>query len=199
MHPDDAADWTIRNQRNRGWAAWLWLGAWALVWMGGALILERLTPDVRHWAYVLAWIVPTLGSFVGLMIYLEHLPVKRLKLGVELRAYPRCRMEPKDICAIHFGPDPDEDYAEVKLPFPLCQVTVQGRRRKLRLVASAGDAARLPHGPSARVSRSMIRRGTGPAGVRWNRARSRAAQLFGPELAGRTAVCECGGCRPRTA
>jgi hypothetical protein len=143
MHPDDAADWTIRNQRHRGWSHWLWLGAWGVVWAGGALVLERLTPREMHWAYLLAWVVPTLGSFIGLMVYLERLPIKRLKLGDQLRAYPTARWEPKDIRAIHFGPDPDEDYAEAKLPFPLCQVTVEGRRRKLRLVASAGDAARL--------------------------------------------------------
>ena len=52
-------------------------------------------------------------------------------------------MGPKDIRAIHVGPDPDEDYAEARLPFPLCLVTIEAGRRKLRLVASAGDAARL--------------------------------------------------------
>src|SRR6188472_2843512 len=112
MHPDDAADWTIRNQRPWGAAPWLWLGAWAIVWMGGAFLLERMTPVTRHWAYILAWLVPTLGSLVGLLVYLGHLPVKRLKLGDELQAYPRCRLGPKDIRAIHVGPDPDEDYAE---------------------------------------------------------------------------------------
>jgi hypothetical protein len=143
MHPDDAADWTIRNQRPWGAAPWLWLGAWTVVWMGGAFILERMTPVTRHWAYVLAWLGPTLGSLVALLVYLGRLPVRRLKLGDEVQAYPRCRLGPKDIRAIHVGPDPDEDYAEARLPFPLCLVTVEAGRRKLRLVASAGDAARL--------------------------------------------------------
>jgi hypothetical protein len=143
MNPNEAVDWTIRNQRHRGWAPWLWLGAWALVWAAGGMFLVRLTWWEVHWALVMCWLVPTLGSFAGLMVYLDQQPVKRLKLGDELRAYPMRRMEPKDIRAIHFGPDPDEDYAEGKLPFPVCQVTVEGRRRKLRLVTSAGEAARL--------------------------------------------------------
>jgi hypothetical protein len=143
MHPDDATDWTIRNQRHSGWSHWLLLGGWGVVWTAGAMLLNRLTPREMHWAYLLAWLVATLGSLGGLMVYLGGRPVKRLKLGDQLRAYPTARWEPKDIRAIRFGTDPAEDYAEAKLPFPLCQVTVEGRRRNLRLVASAGDAARL--------------------------------------------------------
>jgi hypothetical protein len=142
MDPDYAADWTVRNQRHCGWPGWLWVGAWGILWAAGAMLLQRLTPREVHWALVLGWLVPTATSFVGVMVYLERLPVKRLKVGERLQAYPRARMEPKDIRAIHFGPDPDEDYVETKLPFPTCQVTVEGRRT-LRLVASAGDAARL--------------------------------------------------------
>ena len=45
---------------------------------------------------------------------------------------------------ISFAHDPLEDYVENKLPIRMCEVTIERRRgRRLKLIVSTGDAARL--------------------------------------------------------
>ena len=52
-------------------------------------------------------------------------------------------MPVKEIRAFHFAHDPDEDYVERNLPIPMCELTVELQKRKLLLIVSFGDAARV--------------------------------------------------------
>jgi len=143
MHPDDVVDRTILNQRYRSWPGLFSIAGWALFWMAAAAIVETRTPDGWRVGVFPATLLLIIGSWVPLMVFLGRQPVRRLKLGDDLRAAGR-RLEPADVRAIRMAPDPDEDYVESKLPIPLCQVTVEGRRgRPIRLVVSVGDAGRL--------------------------------------------------------
>jgi len=144
LPPVEAADRTIRNQRDPGWPPWAWIGIWAGLWAVAGLGIASKTS--HPWEPVVAGLtfLSMLGSFLVLLTRLEQRPVRRLRLGDELRAYPTGRFQPADIRAVHLSPDPEEDYVEGQLPFPVCLVTVENKRgRKLRLVASVGDAARL--------------------------------------------------------
>lgn len=142
MHPDDAVDWTIRNQRYWGWPAWLWIVSWMLCWMGVSGAVKLWTPVGWQGVVYLSTLGLILVSFVVLLEGRQ--PVRRLKLGEDLQAIPAGRIKPADIAAIRLAPDRDEDYVESKLPVPLCEATVEGRRgRPIRLVVSAGDATRL--------------------------------------------------------
>ena len=146
MEPDDTVDRTIRNQRYRCWPAWAWLGALALLWLAAAIVLDRLTPrDWEPYVGACTCLLMLLTAFIVLW-HLDHRPVHRIKLGDELRAFPMPggRHLPANIRAIQFSNDEDGDYTEGDLPVPLCHVTVEARRgRRIQLVASAGDAARL--------------------------------------------------------
>lgn len=144
----DTADRIIRNQRYRGWPVFVCMCAWALTWMGAAVVLERwLMPRVYygppyHLFLWLGWGIPMLASFVYLLIRIDRWPPKRLKLGDELWAVPGPRLPVKEIRSFRFAPDPDEDYVETRLPVPCCELSVELRRRRLRLIVSCGDAAR---------------------------------------------------------
>jgi hypothetical protein len=144
--PAETVDRTIRNQRYQCWPAWAWFGAWTLLWMPAIVIMDRLTP--REWKGVAgaATCVPILGTGFLVLRHLDGRPVHRIKLGNQLRAYPRPgpRYWPSELVAVRFFNDEDGDYVEGARPVPLCQVEVEGRRgRPMRLVASVGDAARL--------------------------------------------------------
>jgi hypothetical protein len=145
MDPDDAVDWTIRNQRVRGPVAWAWLIGWAAVWMAGAYIAERLTPWEWRLAGSIVYLALILSSFVILMVYLEgHRRVYRVKLGDQLHVVPGRRLEPSEIAALRISADPDEDYVESVTPIRLYQLTVEPRRgSRFQLVITAGDAGRL--------------------------------------------------------
>lgn len=166
--PDDlTVDPTIRNQRYPGPRPEVWLVAWFGMWLGTAGILEVLLSRAWDKAALLVTGAAILGSFLALLAYLERRPVQRLKLGDELRAFPVGRLKPAEIKEVLFSADEDEDYAEGKPPVPFCAVSVEGPwARRFRLVASAGDAARLrewaerkgipvvdPQGYSARPTR----------------------------------------------
>ncbi len=85
-----------------------------------------------------------LRLMVGARGAITRRPVSRLRLGSELQATPLGRYETKDIEAIHFASDPDEDYVDKDLPIPLCQLTVNTRKKfSFRLVVSLGDAQRV--------------------------------------------------------
>jgi hypothetical protein len=142
--PVETTDRTIRNQRDTGWPASAWIGLWAGLWVVAGIALASATP--RPWGPAVAGvtILLMLGSCLALLIRLDRRPSRRLRLGDELRAYPFGRWQPADILAIHLAPDPDEDYVEGQMPFPVCLVTVEGKHgRKRRLVASVGDAVRV--------------------------------------------------------
>jgi hypothetical protein len=146
MHPDDAVDRTIRNQRYGGWSGWLLIVVWGSLWIAAFSVAGWWTDpgQLRNVVFVITAVV-MLASFVCLLVVLDRgQPVRRLKLGDELHVFPVRRLEPADIRAIRLASDPDEDYVESKLPVPFCQVTVDPRRgRPIQLVVSAGDAARL--------------------------------------------------------
>lgn len=145
MDPDDAVDWTIRNQRVRGPIAWAWLLGWGAVWFAGAIVAERLTPREARPLTEFILLLLILTSFVVLIVYLERHPrIQRLKLGEQLLAVPRRRLETKGIRTFRLCPDPDEDYAESATPVGLCLLTIELRRGSpMRLVITTGDAARL--------------------------------------------------------
>ena len=111
--------------------------------MVAACLLEWATACEWERPVFLATAVPIFFTLLAMLRKLD-LTMERLKLGDELRAYPSGRFRPADLVAIRFAPDADEDHAEDKLPVPWCQVAVESRReRTIRLVVSAGDAARL--------------------------------------------------------
>jgi hypothetical protein len=145
MDPDDPVDWTIRNQRVRGPVGWAWLLGWGAVWFAGAIVAERLTP--MQWRAVadIVVLLLILMSFIALIVHVERHPrIRRLKLGEQLVAVPRRRLEPNDVRAIRLSPDPDEDYVESATPVALCQLTIEPRRGSpMRLVITTRDAARL--------------------------------------------------------
>jgi hypothetical protein len=143
MNPDDAVDRTILNQRYRAWPGLLSIVGWGLFWTAAAAVVETRTPYGWRVSIFPVTFLLIIGSWVPLMVFLHRRPVRRLRLGDVLRGGGH-RLEPADIGAIRLAADPDEDYVEAKLPFPVCQVTVEARRgRPIRLVVSAGDAARL--------------------------------------------------------
>src|SRR5262245_3002059 len=161
--PAETVDPTIRNQRYGCWPAWAWFGACALVWMPAIIVLDRNTP--REWDAVVgaATCVPMLISVFLVLWHLERRPVHRIKIGDELRAFPRpgARYQPGELKLISFSNDEDGDYVEGGRPVPLCQVVIKGRRAcSIRLVASTGDAARLREW----AERDGVRVG-GPQGV----------------------------------
>jgi hypothetical protein len=149
MPGTDTVDRVIRNQRHRGWPVFVYLCVWGMFWLGSAFALERwLMPTVYygfpfHNFLWLGWVVPMLASFIVLLIKIDRQPPNRLKLGDELWAVPAGRVAPKDIRAFRFAHDPDEDYIEFKLPIPSCELTVELRKRKLRLIVTFGDALRV--------------------------------------------------------
>jgi hypothetical protein len=143
MNPDDVVDRTILNQRYRSRPGLLAIAGWGLFWMAAAAVVETHTPYRWRVGIFPATFLLIIVSWVPLMVFLGRQPVRRLRLGDDLRAAGR-RLEPADIRAIRIAHDPDEDFVESKLPVPLCQVTVEGRRgRPIRLVVSVGDAGRL--------------------------------------------------------
>lgn len=139
MNPNDAVDRTIRNRRRRAWPHWAGVAGWVAV----AVVLDEMTPVEWRHAVMSILAGPVLVSSVLVWWCLHRLPVERLKLGDRLWAYPFGRLAPKDLGAIRIGPDPEEDFGESSQPVRLCQVTIECRRRGLRLVASVCDAARL--------------------------------------------------------
>ena len=141
---DDTADRTIRNQRYEGLRAWVWLAGWFLAWLPAGYMIESEAP--REWRTPLALVTGlcVVTSFFLIVAHLDRRPVLRLRLGDELRAYPSGRLTPADIRAVRFAVDERAEYADGPRPVPLCEVAVEGRGgRRFRLVASAGDAARL--------------------------------------------------------
>jgi hypothetical protein len=144
--PTDTVDRTIRNQRYRGWPVPLLIGMWGVLWMGTAYILERFvfppSGPGPSWIW-LTWVVPVGASFPVLIRLIDRRSPKRLKLGDDMWPVPHGRVKPKDIRAFHFARDPDEDYVEKGLPIPWCELTVEYRKRRRRLIVSFGDAARV--------------------------------------------------------
>jgi len=145
MDPDDAVEWTIRNQRVRGPVAWAWLLGWGAVWFAGTIVAEQLTPTEWRSVADIVVLLLILVSFVAVVVHVERHPrIQRLKLGDQLVAFPRGRLEAKNVRAIRLSPDPDEDYVESATPVALCQLTIELRKGSpLRLVITTGDAARL--------------------------------------------------------
>jgi hypothetical protein len=145
VDPDDAVDWTIRNQRVRGPVAWAWLIGWAAIWMAGAYMAERLTPWEWRFAGSIVFLALVLASFVILLVHVEgHHRVHRVKLGDQLHVIPGRRLEPGEIAVLRLSPDPDEDYVESVTPIRLYQLTVEPRRgARFQMVITAGDAGRL--------------------------------------------------------
>jgi hypothetical protein len=146
MDPDDATEWTIRNQRVRGWPENWILAAWWLIMgpSGGVVVLQ--VPFQWAWIAIGCWAVVVFIPAVIFLIRSYRFPrIVRFKLCDELRAYPfQRRLALPNITAIHISHDPDEDYAESKLPVPTCQVTVESRAgRRFAIIATAGDAARI--------------------------------------------------------
>jgi len=148
MENRDTVDRTIRNQRRRGWHILLWLGGWSLAWMGGAIAVERwlTSPISSNYFRVIVWIcwlVPMLATFFVIIVRIGRLPPKRLKLGEDLWAVPGPSVPVKDVRGFHFDRDPDEDYVEAGFPIPCCQLTIELRKKKLRMIISLGDASRV--------------------------------------------------------
>src|SRR5690349_17017369 len=98
MDPDDAVEWTIRNQRVRGPVAWAWLLGWGAVWFAGAIVAEQLTPTEWRSVADIVVLLLILVSFVAVVIHVERHPrIQRLKLGDQLVAFPRGRLEAKNV------------------------------------------------------------------------------------------------------
>jgi hypothetical protein len=146
MIGSDTVDRTIRNQRYRGWSVAALIGIWCVVWMGSAYLLDRFVypPSGPGPAWIwLTWLVPVLASFFVLIRLIDRRPPKRLKLGDDMWVVPGRRVPPKDTHAFHFARDPDEDYVEKGLPIPWCELTVEFRKHRRRLIVSFGDAVRV--------------------------------------------------------
>lgn len=145
MDPDDAVDWTIRNQRVRGPVGWVWLLGWGAVWFAGAIEAERFTPMEWRSAANIIILLSILVSFAVIIVHVERHPrIQRLKLGEDVLIIPRRRLGPNDIEAFRLSADPDEDYVESVTPIRLYQLTVEPRRgSRFQLVITAGDAGRL--------------------------------------------------------
>lgn len=148
MKHHDTVDRTIRNQRYRGWPLLLWLFLWGLSWMGSAILLERWFSPTRASDYLVAaawlcWVILMLITYIMILVRIGRLPPKRIKLGEEMWPVPGARIKPKDIGGFHFERDPDEDYVETKLPIPVCQLTIEMKKRKRRMIVTLGDATRV--------------------------------------------------------
>ena len=142
MNPDDAVDITIRNHRYSRWPALAGCVA-VLVASGGICVIVRLPTS---WVLGLA-ITFAVAVLIGSIVFnvIVRLPIWSLKLGDVLHPRPHSPpYRPEEILRIAFAPDPDEDYVEVELPIPLCEVRVYLRpRRDLRIIASVADGIRL--------------------------------------------------------
>jgi hypothetical protein len=144
VHQFDTVDRTIRNQRCRPSLGLLWLLTWSVSWAGVAMILDVETPHEWRVPTWIAAFVLIFASWILLILVIMRRPVSRLRLGSELQIRPIGSLKSKDIEAIRFAGDPDEDYVERKLPIPLCQLTIEPRkRRSIQLIVSLGDAARV--------------------------------------------------------
>jgi hypothetical protein len=85
------------------------------------------------------------GAVLLVVFSLVYQPLEHLALADEMEVLPGLRRYPaKDIREVSFGPDPAEDYVEQHLPIRLCEAAIQPKvGRPIRLIVSAGDAARL--------------------------------------------------------
>jgi len=145
MNTDDTVDRTIRNQRYSVWPGFAGFGLWGATWLGLAYILEQQFGPLVEFPKVAGFVLATVASFAAWMfVFSRFEPVKRLKLGSELRAIPVTKCKLKDICVIRFAHDPLEDYAEKSLPIQFCEVAIlRHNGRPLKLIISFGDAARV--------------------------------------------------------
>jgi hypothetical protein len=146
MHVD-TVDRTIRNRRYHDWPVVVWLGGWFVFWMGVSLLVDRWMGPPPFWPVppiaVLFMAVPVVGSFMAIVAWIDRRPISRLKLGEELSARPVGRVKPNDIAGFRFARDPYEDYVESRLPIPVCELTIEARKRSLKMIVSLGDAARV--------------------------------------------------------
>jgi hypothetical protein len=171
MEQRDDAERSIRNLRQRGWHVVMWLFIWVIGWMGSAVVLEgRLSPPryATNEALIawLVWIIFMLATYFFILVCIGRLPPKRLNLSDVLWIVPGPTVKPKDVRGFHFDRDPDEDYVESKSPVPTCQLTVELRKRKLRMIISLADASRVSdwaeqHGVSVNDPQKYANRGVG--------------------------------------
>ena len=141
----DTVDRTIRNQRYRSWPAVAGLSCWVVFWIGLAYVVGRQLSLVPTFWVNLVFVLATTASFVlAGAIFDRYLPIRRLKLGAELRTTPNAKYALKDIQVIAFSPDPLEDYVEKSLPIQYFEVAiVRYKGRPLKLIVSFGDASRI--------------------------------------------------------
>jgi len=147
MEHHDTVDRTIRNQRPRGWTFLFWLGAWGLIWMGGAVAVELWLSPPKYTLSLgallwLIWLIPMLASYFLLLFQIGRLPPTRLKLGDNLQLIPGPTVPPKNVRGFRFERDPEEDYIESSLPIPRCQLAIDLGRRTRKMIVSLGDASR---------------------------------------------------------
>ena len=90
MKPSDTVDRTIRNHRCRTWPWFAWLVGWFVFWSGFALTVERQLPPPPNFLLVGAFFAGSIASFIAfLIVFGRYEPVKRLKLGDDLRQFPQ--------------------------------------------------------------------------------------------------------------
>src|SRR5437763_9628181 len=111
MHPDDAADWTIRNQRYEPWSARALWGALPLIGLGvGLAITSSVAPTLKFVAAGVA-----IGAFPVWAYFLVRIgkrrPVSRIKLGDGIAVFPGGGGVPLHrVQDVWFAPDPEEDF-----------------------------------------------------------------------------------------
>src|SRR5438309_1294511 len=109
MHPDDAVDITIRNQRYSRWPALAGcLSVFVLTGGTCAIVGLPISPWLLGIAVTFA-VAFLLGSIVFSVFV--RLPIWSLKLGEVLQPRPSSPpYRPEEILRIGFAPDPAEDY-----------------------------------------------------------------------------------------
>ena len=138
---------TVRNHRFRSWPVLLGLAGLATSWIGVWVVYDLLQahmPRCNDGLIALAAGLYTIASFVVMLIVIDRrAPIRRVVLGDELWAAAVGRVSVVEIRSVRFARDPDEDYVESGLPIRVCELTVELRKRPLRLIVSIGDAARV--------------------------------------------------------
>jgi hypothetical protein len=141
MTPGEDLPITIRNQRYGAWSAILLLGVCVCLWLVVMSAVDYLASPFQRTPLQAIGMVFGIASLVVVLIRIDRLPPKRVKLSDVVAASSRTRFEPKNVRLFRIETDPYEDYAERELPIRLCQLTIEPHKgRAIKMIVSAGEA-----------------------------------------------------------
>jgi hypothetical protein len=139
----DTVERLIPNLRFRFWPGLLWIFGWGVIWLPAGAWAESGGLPYR-WERIVPVVLLALASYVVVLVAISRLPMRRLRLGEQLRAGPAGLLAPADIAVIRFASDPTEDFVDACQSGPVCLLTIERvRGRSIQVLLTADDAVHV--------------------------------------------------------